>query len=89
MNRSYLILIGVIVVLAVGLIGLLLYINSQPDANRGITPLVEISPMEPDSEQWGVNFPNQYTTLLKTETNDVRTAFGGSNPYSKLEQDCC
>jgi len=43
MNRSYLILIGVIVVLAVGLIGLLLFINSQPDANRGITPLVQIT----------------------------------------------
>jgi hypothetical protein len=36
MNRSYLILIGVIVVLAVGLIGLLLFINSQPAANRGL-----------------------------------------------------
>jgi nitrite reductase (cytochrome c-552) len=87
MNRTYLILIGVIVVLAAGLIGLLLYLNSQPDANRGITPLTEIAAMEPDSEKWGVNYPNQYTTLLKTETNDQRTAFGGSYPFSKLEQD--
>ena len=87
MNRTYLILIGVIVVLAAGLIGLLLYLNGQPDANRGITPLTEIAAMEPDSEKWGVNYPNQYTTLLKTETNDQRTAFGGSYPFSKLEQD--
>jgi nitrite reductase (cytochrome c-552) len=86
MNRSYFILIGVIVILAVGLVGLLLYINSQPDATRGITPLTEIAAMEPDSEKWGVNFPNQYTTLLKTETNNERTAFGGSEPYSRLEQ---
>jgi nitrite reductase (cytochrome c-552) len=86
MNRTYLILIGVVIVLAAGLIGLLLYINSQPDANRGITPLTEIAAMEPDSEKWGVNYPNQYTTLLKTETNNERTAFGGSNPFSRIEQ---
>ena len=36
---------------------------------------------------WGENFPNQYSTLLKTETNNTATAFGGSDPYSKLEQD--
>jgi nitrite reductase (cytochrome c-552) len=34
-----------------------------------------------------VNFPNQYTTLQKTKTNQERTAYGGSLPYSKLEQD--
>jgi nitrite reductase (cytochrome c-552) len=86
MNRSYLILISVIVILAVGLVGLLLYINSQPDATRGITPLTEVAAMEPDSEVWGVNYPNQYTTLLKTETNNERTAFGGSDPFSRLEE---
>lgn len=86
MNRSYLILIGVIVILAVGLVGLLLYINSQPDATRGIAPLTEVAAMEPDSEVWGVNHPNQYTTLLKTETNNERTAFGGSDPFSRLEE---
>ncbi len=81
------ILIGIIIVLAAGLIALLLYMNSQPGPTRGITPLVEIDPMEPDSEKWRVNYPNQYSTLQKTETNDERTAFGGSNRYSKLETD--
>ncbi|HUV25823.1 MAG TPA: ammonia-forming cytochrome c nitrite reductase subunit c552 [Anaerolineales bacterium] len=81
------ILIGIIVILTIGIVAILLYINSQPDPTRGILPLVEIDPMEPDSEKWGVNFPNQYSTLLKTETNDERTAYGGSNPYSKLETD--
>ena len=81
------ILIGIIVVLAVVIIGILLYINNQPEPTRGIESLVEIDPMEPDSEKWGVNFPNQYSTLLKTETNDERTAYGGSEPFSKLETD--
>jgi len=81
------ILIGIIVILAVGLIALLLYMNNQPDPNRGITPMVEIDPMEPDPEKWGVNFPNQYSSLLKTETNNERTAYGGSDPYSKLDTD--
>ncbi len=72
------ILIGIIVILAVVIIGILLYLNGQPEPTRGIVPLVEIAPMEPDSEVWGVNYPNQYSTLLKTETNDDRTAYGGS-----------
>ena len=43
--------------------------------------------MEPDSSKWGVNFPNQYSTLQKTESNNTRTTFGGSEKFSKLEQD--
>ena len=81
------ILIGIIVVMAIGLVALLLYINNQADPNRGVTPLVEIAPMEADSEKWSVNYPNQYSTLLQTETNDERTAYGGSAPYSKLDTD--
>jgi nitrite reductase (cytochrome c-552) len=86
-STTYIILLGIIIVLAAGLIAVILYLNNQPAATRGITPLVEIASMEPDSEAWGVNFPNQYSTLLKTETNDERTDFGGSNPFSKLETD--
>ena len=46
------ILIGIIVVLAAVIIGILLYLNSQPEPVRGIEPLVEIEPMEPDPEVW-------------------------------------
>lgn len=86
-STTLIILIGIIVVLAVGIIALLLFINNLPDVNRGLTPLVEIAPMEADSEKWSVNYPNQASTLAKTETNDERTAYGGSNPFSKLEAD--
>ena len=81
------ILIGIIVILAVGLIGLLLYTNNQPSPIRGILPVSEIVPMEPDSEKWADNYPNQYSTLLKTENNEERTAYGGSFPADKLETD--
>ena len=86
-STTIFILFGIIVVLAAGLIGVLLYMNSRPAPTRGIPPLTAVDPLEPDSEQWGINFPNQYSSLKKTETNDERTAFGGSNPYSKLETD--
>ncbi len=87
MKRTTWILTGVIVILAAGLIGVLLYIDNQPEPTRGVQPIVAVEEMEPDSSIWGVNFPNQYSSLLKTETNNTATAFGGSDPYSKLEQD--
>jgi nitrite reductase (cytochrome c-552) len=62
-------------------------INIQPAQAAAITPTVEVAAQEPDSSIWEENFPNQYSTFLKTETNATETMFGGSNPYSKLEQD--
>lgn len=87
MNKTVIILTGVILILAVALVGVLLFMKNQPESNRGVAPIVEIAPMDPVSENWGVNYPNQYSTLLKTETNNNRTAYGGSEPYSKLEDD--
>jgi nitrite reductase (cytochrome c-552) len=86
-SASALIMTGIIVVLAAALVGVLLYLKNQPPPTRGIPPLTEVAAMEPDSEKWGLNFANQYSTLLKTGTNQERTAFGGSLPYSKLEED--
>jgi nitrite reductase (cytochrome c-552) len=79
--------IGIILILAVALVGTLFYIKNQPAPTRGITPLMEIAEMEADSAKWGINFPNQYSTLLMTEKNQARTAFGGALPFSKLEDD--
>jgi nitrite reductase (cytochrome c-552) len=81
------ILSGVIVVLAAALVGVLLFVRNQPAPRRGVAPIVEIAAQEPDSHQWGINYPNQYSTLLKTGQNQERTAFGGSLPLSKLEED--
>jgi nitrite reductase (cytochrome c-552) len=80
-------LTGIIVILAASLISVLIFMKNQPIADRGIQPLVEIAPMEPNSEQWGINFPNQWSTFQMTATNNNRTVFGGSVPFSKLEDD--
>ncbi len=89
MNKTSttLILTGIIIVLATALIGVLIFTGNQKTTARGIEALVEIAAMEPDSAQWGINFPNQYSTLLKTETNNTRTIHGGSEPFQKLEDD--
>jgi nitrite reductase (cytochrome c-552) len=87
LSGTALILIGVIVILAVALIGTLIFVSNQPKPQRGIAPIVEVTAMEPDSSIWGENFPNQYSTLQLTKTNNTRTTYGGSEKYSKLEQD--
>ena len=87
LTGTTLVLTGIIVILAVALIGTLIFVSNQPKPDRGIEPIVQIAEMEPDSSKWGVNFPNQYSTLQKTESNNTRTTFGGSEKFSKLEQD--
>lgn len=86
LNPSW-ILVGIIVVLSAALIGVLVFMKNTQTPTRGIAPLKVIAAMEPDSSQWGLNFPNQYSTLLKTKDNNVQTTYGGSNPFSHLEED--
>ena len=81
------ILAGIIVILAAALIGILLFLKNQPQPERGVAPIREIEPLDPDSQNWGINFPNQFSTLLKTKDNNSPTTFGGSAPISKLEAD--
>ncbi len=71
----------IIFILAAVVVALLIFMKNQPVETRGIPPLIEIAALEPDSSKWGVNFPNQYTTLLQTETNNTRTTYGGSENY--------
>lgn len=90
MKKSWLlpaILTGIIVVLAITMVALLIFMKNQPMQKRGVPPMVEVKAMEPDSSKWGLNFPNQYTTLLKTETNNFKTTHGGSTNFSHLERD--
>ena len=82
-----LILTGMIVLLAAVLIGVLTFMKNQPAQQRAFQPLVEIKPMEPDSSLWGQNFPNQWSGLQKTATNNVDTTYGGSSQFSWLKRD--
>jgi nitrite reductase (cytochrome c-552) len=61
--------------------------KNQPPQQRAFQPLVEIKPMEPDSSLWGQNFPNQWSSLQKTATNNVDTTYGGSSQFSWLKRD--
>jgi nitrite reductase (cytochrome c-552) len=82
-----LILVGAVIVLAVALVGTLVFIKNQPPQQRAFQPLVQIKAMEPNSELWGENFPNQWSTLQKTATNNVDTTYGGSSKFSWLKRD--
>ncbi len=81
------VLTAVILLLAAGLVGVLIFLYNQPPQVRGIPPMIEVPVNEPDSAQWGLNFPNQYTSFLMTKDNKTRTEFGGSEPFSKLDED--
>jgi nitrite reductase (cytochrome c-552) len=81
------ILAGLVVVLAAALVGVLTYVRNHPVQERAFQPLVEIAAMEPDSSVWGVNFPNQYDTFMKTKTNNLDTTYAGSSAFSWLERD--
>ena len=82
-----LILTGIIVVLAAVLVGVLTFMKNQPPQQRAIQTIIPIAQMEPDSSKWGINFPNQWSTLLKTETNNIKTTYGGSDKFSHLTED--
>ena len=82
---SSVILTGIILILAAALVATFAYIGNQKPQTRGVAPLLDIAVLEPDSSLWGQNFPNQYSTYLQTLTNNARTTYGGSEPFSKLE----
>jgi nitrite reductase (cytochrome c-552) len=84
---STIILVGIVIVLAAVLAGVLIFMKNQPPQERAFEPIVEIAPMEPDSAKWGVNFPNQWASLQQTEFNNMDTTYGGSSKFSWLERD--
>jgi nitrite reductase (cytochrome c-552) len=87
-NKTFvLITTGTIIVLGIVLVVILFLFKNQPEPYRGVTPLVEIAEREDDSAKWGINFPNQWSTLQKTRDNATKTEFGGSVAHSKLEED--
>ena len=80
-------LIIIILILAGIVIALLVFMRNQPLQQRGVQPMVEVKAMEPNAAIWGQNFPNQFSTLLKTEINEQRTDYGGSDPFARIEWD--
>jgi nitrite reductase (cytochrome c-552) len=83
-----LILVGIIVLLAAVMTGLLIYMKNQPVRERAILPqIAEVKLLEPDSSIWGQNFPNQWSTFQQTKDNNIKTTYGGSEKFSHLLED--
>lgn len=81
------VLAGLVILLAMVLAGVLIFLRNQPVEPRALATVITIDPMEPVSEKWGTNFPNQYDTFQKTATNDIDTSYAGSSQFSWLERD--
>ena len=61
-------------------------IGKKQEAKRYPFKVVEIAGDEIDPSVWGKNFPHQYDSFVRTETDYGETEYGGSTPYSKLER---
>ncbi|MCK6576520.1 MAG: ammonia-forming cytochrome c nitrite reductase subunit c552 [Anaerolineae bacterium] len=91
MNRTrqfiiYILVFAGAVVLTAGVAALLVNINQrQTEALQSPLRIVEIGEDELDPAVWGQNFPIQYEMFTRTEEDYGRTPYGGSEPYSKLE----
>jgi nitrite reductase (cytochrome c-552) len=81
------ILIGIIIVLAAVLSGVLIYLKNQPLQQRAFQPITTVKPLEPNSSIWGLNYPNEYSSLLQTANNNTPTMYGGSAKLSYLTLD--
>jgi nitrite reductase (cytochrome c-552) len=47
--------------------------------------LLKIPETELDPAVWGADFPREYDSFLKTKDSTIKTEYGGSVPYNKLE----
>lgn len=74
--------------LVIGVIAFMLLNIQQRKDEALVYPLnvVEISETELNPEVWGKNYPREYTSWLKTQQSNAPTAYGGSQPFDKLER---
>ncbi len=73
--------------LTAGVAALLVNITARQTEGRMLPLKVqEIPEGEIDPAVWGVNFPVEYASFLRTAENYGQTPYGGSDPYSKLER---
>jgi nitrite reductase (cytochrome c-552) len=81
---------GLVAVTALATFGVtLLLMNVSERKREAKTTYLELAKLDEetvDPEIWGRNFPRQYDGYLRTSDTE-RTRFGGSEAFSKLEQD--
>ena len=82
-------LAGVVALATFGVVALLVNIfERKQEARTPFVRLVEVNETSTDPQPWGVNFPIQYESYLRTADTE-RTEYGGNHalPPSKLESD--
>ncbi len=79
-----LILAGLVVILAALLAGTLIFVQQSAGSAARCSAAHRNRRNGPDSAKWGINFPNQYASFLKTRENNIATAYGGSSDFSHL-----
>ena len=87
--RNMLLLTALVAASTFGVVALLVNIfERKVEARAPFVKLVEVSEISTDPAPWGLNFPVQYESYLKT-VDTHRTEHGGSSalPPSKLEKD--
>lgn len=91
-NKKYLLAMGVTVVFTALVTGLLVSIFERKAEGRNPFPRkIEVTENDTDPKKWGVNWPRQYDSYLKTAIS-TRTRFGGHGgsealPAQKIERD--
>jgi nitrite reductase (cytochrome c-552) len=90
LSRQMLIYVGIFcgaAILTAAVAALLMNINERKrEAQLYPLRVVEIAADELDPAVWGLNFPVQYDSFVRTEEDYGETPYGGSTPYSKLER---
>ena len=88
-RRSTVIVVSAFVIgiaLAVGISALLVNIfTRKQEAAITVVRIVNVEDGETDAAVWGQNYPREYSRFIMTEDDTVRTAYGGSQRYDKLE----
>ena len=81
--------IAVLAAGAIFLLGLLAVsiMERRWESQRPVMVLKPVADYEPDSANWGVNYPRQYDSYLKNRVSDTNTKFGGASHRDYLETD--
>src|SRR5688572_18188373 len=86
-RTAYIVTVIVTAAVTFGLAALLMNINDRKnEAEHHYFPRVQLDEDTIDAATWGKNFPSQYQDYLKT-VDVQQTKHGGSEAFSKLEQD--
>src|SRR5512144_1567704 len=47
--------------------------------------VVQVAANELDPAVWGKNYPREYDSFLKSKDDTIKTTYGGSVPFNKLD----